>query len=110
MTRHVKAEWSDDRLPELIETAEAVDRMVSSPGWEAITRLLAAEKATIDRDLDHGAPRSAEEYAMAHGRRAALGLPLEAARAIIEQAAARKRAAEQHERAVNETAREGTAA
>lgn len=95
MTRHVRNVWGrDDQLPELIEHAEAVERMMESSAWIAVSEVLGAEVATIDRELDHGHAKEAVEYAKKHGQRSALGAAGDAARAIISEAARRRSDAE----------------
>lgn len=74
-------------LDELAMAAEAVRATVASPGWVAIARVLEAEIATIDRDLDGSdEPMSQAEYALAHGRRYGLRGADEAAGAILRKA------------------------
>jgi hypothetical protein len=94
-TRHVREEWPAEKLPELIEQAEAVERLLAHPGWYAVQRVLDREIATIDRVLDTGLPKEAAAYAKEHGRRGALRAADEAARAIIEQAARQRHRAEE---------------
>lgn len=95
LSRHIKDLWEGrDALPQLIEDAEAVERVLAQPGWQAIQRVLEAEIAMIDRSLDGRPKETAAEYAHAHGRRGALGAAGEAARAILQQAATRRQAAE----------------
>jgi hypothetical protein len=97
MTRHVRKLWSSDALPELITTAEVVERLLGSPGWQAIERVLAAEVATIDSELDHGAAKEAADYAKQHGRRSALLAAREAATAIVGEARQRALKAEEEQ-------------
>lgn len=88
MVNRVGRVWSgDDSLPELIEAAEAVERMMATPGWAAVQAVIEAEVATIDAKLDRGHAKEAAEYAKAHGRRSALRAADDAARAIIGRAA-----------------------
>jgi hypothetical protein len=95
MTRHVRKLWPPDQLPELIETAERVESLLGSVGWRAVERVLAAEVATIDSELDHGSAKEAADYAKQHGRRSALLAAGEAARAIVGEAQQRRVNAEQ---------------
>jgi hypothetical protein len=95
MTRHVRNVWGPEQLPELIEAAEAVERLADSPGWKAVQRVLDAEVATIDREMDNGAAKEAADYAKQHGRRSALRASVEAAGAIIGEAVRRREQAEQ---------------
>lgn len=110
MTRHVRNVWGDGQLPELIEAAEAVERLKSSAGWEAVRLVLHAEIATIDRELDEGAAKEAADYAKQHGRRSALRAADEAARAIIGEALRRRKEAEQATEDAGESASERMAA
>lgn len=96
MTRHISNVWGGDgALPELIESAEAVERMLVTTGWRVVQRVLAEEIAMIDRELDAGPAKEAADYAKQHGRRSALRSSEEAARAVIAVAARRRTAAEQ---------------
>jgi len=95
MVRHVRDEWPAAKLPELSEEAEAVERVLSHPGWYAVQRILDREIATIDRVLDEGPALDAASYAKAHGRRSALRAADEAARAIIVEADRQRMQAEQ---------------
>jgi hypothetical protein len=95
MTRHVRKLWPPEMLPELIEAAEAVERLLGSPGWNAIAEVIAAEVATIDSELDHGPAKEAADYAKQHGRRSALLAANEAARAIVGEAVRRREEAEE---------------
>lgn len=92
LIRHVDDLWAETH--ELIEDAEAVERLLESAAWSAVRRVLAAEVATIDRELDHGRAKEAADYAMQHGRRGALLAFEDAAKAIIERAQARRSKAE----------------
>jgi hypothetical protein len=94
-TRHVREEWPTEKLPELLEQAEAVERLLSQPGWQAVQRILDREIATIDRTLDTGLPKEAAAYAKEHGRRGALRSFDEAAWAIVEEANRQRQNAEQ---------------
>src|ERR1019366_1921912 len=95
-TRHVRNIWhGDERLPELLEASDQVERLVAHPGWKALHQVLSAEIATIDRELDEGAPKEAAEYAQAHGRRSALRASEEAAKAILDHAVVRRVKAEE---------------
>ena len=105
ITRHVKTVWPDDRLSELIDAREAVERLTVSHGWQCIQSLLSEEIATIDSTLERGAAKDAPEYAKQLGRRSALKAADEAAKAIVEQANVReqnaiRQVAESTERAV----------
>lgn len=107
MTRHVSDVWPDDRLPELIEAREAVQRTLDSPGWRAIQDLLACEIATIDSELEHGPTKEAAGYAKALGRRSAIRASQEAAKAIIEKANRREQQAIEQVAAESATERIG---
>jgi hypothetical protein len=68
----------------LLEAGEAVESLLSHPGWLALQTLIAAERSVIDRDLDRTSiPLSQAEYALAHGRRDGLSSADEAATALI---------------------------
>lgn len=106
ISRHVKELYkADDRLPDLVAAGEAVERLQGSDGWLALNAVIDREVATIDRELDHGRPKEAAEYAYAHGRRSALLAPREAARAILEHAQARAQRAIEAEAATAEAGR-----
>ena len=96
MVNSVDRVWSGERtLPELIEAAEAVERMMATPGWDAVQRVIGEQVAAIDSSLDHGPAKEAADYAKQHGRRSALRSADEAARAIVGRAAKRRREAEE---------------
>jgi hypothetical protein len=86
LSRHVRDVWPSEDLPGLLEAAEAVEGVVTHPGWDAIQEVISREIATIDRELDFGSAKDAAEYAKAHGRRSALRSADEAAKAIIGEA------------------------
>jgi hypothetical protein len=86
-TRHVRDVWPPDELPKLIEAAEAVERLLAHPGWNAIQEVISREIAMIDQVLDDGPVRDAGHYAKAHGRRGALRGAQQAAEAIMGEAA-----------------------
>lgn len=90
---HVDRVFPD--LRPLSESAEAVARLEGDPGYQAVVKLLHAERDRIDRQLDSAPLREAEEYAFAHGQRGAI-LSFEGAiQAITERAAKREQDAEQ---------------
>lgn len=86
LVRHVQDVWPPDELPRLIEAAEAVERVVATPGWAAIQQVISREIAMIDEVLDSGPAREAAEYAKALGRRGALRGAEQAAKAIMLEA------------------------
>ena len=88
MTRHVDALWPE--LEQLFSAGEAVEGLIFNEGWFRVLNVLEAEIATIDRQLDQGAPLTQAEYAKAHGRRGGLQAARDAAYAIVDRAEARK--------------------
>lgn len=111
IVRHVGKVWHGaERLPNLIECAEAVEILVASPGWAAVQAVLDAEATSIEDSLNNGPAKDAPEYAKAHGRLGALRASVDAARAIIEQAAVRRRKAEDQQRAAESAQHERVAA
>lgn len=107
MAAHVRRIWPD--LEGLFATGEEVRALIGLPGWEAVTQVLAAEIADVNRRLDYGRePLTRAEYAMAHGRLGGLMAMQDAALAILaryEHVLTEQRA--QHESA-GETARNGS--
>jgi hypothetical protein len=91
--RHVDGIFPDTGT--LTESAEQVAAVEGHPGFQAIKALLHAEVEKIDRQLDSGPLKSAEDYAFVHGRRGALLSFEQAVPAIVERA---KQRAEQAER------------
>lgn len=80
---------------------------MSLPGWAAVQVVLKREIASIERELDDGAPKEAAEYAKEHGRLGALKSLNGAAQAVVEHAATRRRKAEeQQDNAAAESAAE----
>lgn len=78
---------------------EAVESLVTHPGWAHVQRLVEAEIAEIDRALDAGdEPLTQAQYAIRHGRRGGLLASRDAAETIL----ARYRAALEHQRAKHE--------
>lgn len=107
MVNRVDRIWSgDESLPALVDAAEAVERMMDSPGWEAVQRLIGDEIASMESSLDRGAPKSEGEYAKAHGRKSALRAADDAARAIVGRAQTRARQAQKRAVEANERAGE----
>ena len=109
IARHVDKLWPDrERLPALIESAEAVERTLGSAGFQAIRSVIGLEIATIDRELDGARTLEHAEYARLHGRRGALTALEDAAAAIVDRASKRKAAAESEvaESAAGESAAE----
>lgn len=106
MTRHVDREWRGaERLPDLIEAAEAVEVMRATPGWDALIRVVEREIRLISTGLERGmATDHAAEYAKQHGRLGGLRSVMEAAEAIVARAEVRRKQAEdaQAARAVRE--------
>jgi HD-like signal output (HDOD) protein len=97
LSRHIARVWRlPEQLPELIEAAEAVERLVAHPGYEVVRSVIEREVATIDRELDSGPSKEAADYAKQHGRRGALTAFDDAAKAIIGTAALERRRAEEH--------------
>lgn len=96
MTRHVEREWKGaERLPDLIEAAEAVERLKAHPGWGALEHVLGREIALISNGLERRtALESAGEYAKQHGRIGGLRGIDEAAEAIVGVAQRRRESAE----------------
>lgn len=87
LVRHVRDAFKGkENDPQLFETAEAVRRSMSTPGFEAIKAVLDAEILSIDRKLDGEPLENASEYAHAHGRRSSLTAFADAAQAILEVA------------------------
>lgn len=81
----VKDELTD--LDELFAAAESVESLVSSPGWAYVSRIVDAEIAQIDRDLDRGdEPLTRAQYAKKHGRRGGLLSARDVAEAILQRA------------------------
>lgn len=98
--RHVRDAWgAAEQLPGLLEASENVERLLSHPGYAAVRAVLDREIATIDRELDEGPAKEAPVYAQRHGRRGALRSFDEAAKAIVESAAAARAKAEDRARA-----------
>jgi hypothetical protein len=84
ITRHLKDLYPS--LEALFAAGEEVEALLAHPGWGHVVRLLDAEIATIDRDLDGGLKESRAEYAQAHGRRGGLRFSRDAAVALLERA------------------------
>jgi hypothetical protein len=82
-TRHI--DTAD--LQALFAKGEAVESLMSHPGWAHVREVIEAEIDTIDRRLDTGAvsgsPPSRSEYAAAHGRRGGLRAVIDAPQAIL---------------------------
>lgn len=85
LSRHIKDVWPS--LTDLFAAGENVRELMAHPGWADVFRLVEAEIATIDADLDGSTePKSQAEYAMQHGRRDGLLGYLRAARGIVSRA------------------------
>lgn len=83
-TRHL-----DDLYPTLeglFDAAEAVEDMLAHPGWAHLTRLLEAEAAEADVEVDGRLLESRAEYAFAHGRRGGLRSAMVAASTLLRRA------------------------
>lgn len=61
-------------LERMFHAGEAVEDLLSHPGWKVVQDLLQAEVDTVDKrlDADRVVPPSRAEYAAAHGRRGGL--------------------------------------
>jgi len=92
--RHVDGLFPDTRT--LIESADAVEHMLGTPGYQAVQKLIEAEIELIDQKLDRAPLREASEYAHAHGRRSALLAFSDAAQAILERSKQRVEADERN--------------
>lgn len=85
LRRHIDAIWPG--TSDLLEASEHVSTLDGHYGWEAVQKVLVAEIAMIDRELDGAStPLSQAEYALKHGRRGGLKAALGAARAITSKA------------------------
>lgn len=104
LSRHVRDLWPEDT--ELFTVGELVERLQSSPGWEAVQKLLDSEVETLDGELDSGRELSQAEYAYKHGRRGALRASLEAARAIVSKATERQAKQEAEQQAAESAGRQ----
>lgn len=81
-TRHLDRLYPS--LEALFDAGEEVASLIAHPGWTHVARLIEAEIATIDRDLDAARqPLSQAEYAAAHARRGGLRGASEAAAALL---------------------------
>jgi hypothetical protein len=90
LSRHMGG-WSLERT---FHAGEAVEDLLSHPGWKVIDALLQAEVDTVDRRLDTDRPLdSRADYAAAHGRRGGLLAARSAAGTVL--ARYRDRLAEQ---------------
>lgn len=87
-TRHVDDIYHRD-LDGLFSAGEMVRALMTHPGWPTLARVLEAEIATIDSQLDGRLLDSRAAYAHAHGRRGGLRALDEAARAIVSRAESR---------------------
>lgn len=83
-TRHVDDVFRT--MEELFEAGEAVRQLLMHPGWAHVARLVEAETATVDAELDGRLLDSRSAYARLHGRRGGLRAMEEAARAIVGKA------------------------
>lgn len=87
-TRHVSDLYPT--LERLVAAGERAQSLVDSPGWGVLLKLLDAEVATIDRELDSGRVlESRAAYAAAHGRRGGLKAVPELVYALIGRAETR---------------------
>lgn len=93
-SRHVTDIWGED-LPGLVASGEHVQNLLFSPGWGAVMRVIDAELALLDSELDGArSPKEQAEYALAHGRRGGLKAVSDAAKTIMLAAKARQARAE----------------
>lgn len=99
-TRHVQEIWPPDEpeaLPNLIESGEAVEAILDTPGWALLQRVLGAEADAVAMTVDARPPRKVpeqSEFARALARAGALREVPDAARAITGEATRRRQAAE----------------
>jgi hypothetical protein len=95
--------WERD-LTGLFAAGEAVEALTGQEGWTHIVRLVEMQVADLDQKLDGRLLDSRSEYARLHGQRSALRGFMEAAHAIVAEAA-RKRVEQErkHERVAEST-------
>lgn len=96
LARHVDRLWpkdDPDSLPVLIESAEAVEKAIASPGFQAIKQVIDREIAQLDKKLDSDAEDI--DYRRLHGRRSGLTAIDDAATAIIDGARDRRKPADE---------------
>lgn len=99
LTRHVDELWEGiDARPALIEAGEAVERLLDSPGLQAVRAVLEREVATIDRQLE-GPVSDPSEYPRLLGRKSGLAALDGAISAIRERATKRRAEGEAEARA-----------
>ena len=76
-------------LEDLFAAGEAVEGLLSHPGWAHVARLIEAEAAAVEAKMDGRLLESRAEYAFAHGRLGGLKAAASAAAAIRSRAALR---------------------
>lgn len=54
---------------QLVEMADAIDRLVAEEGWQIVVDQMDAELADLDGKLDGATPLEHVEYAHLHGQR-----------------------------------------
>lgn len=88
----------------LFAAGEAVESLIAQEGWTHVVRLVEMQVADLDRALDGRLLDSRSEYARLHGQRSALRGFMEAAHAIVAEAARRRVEQERrHERVAEST-------
>lgn len=112
ISKHVDEVWPGrENLQSLLEAGAAVEREYESEGFQAIRKVLAAEIASIDRQISSPKTLEHAEYAHLGGRRSALSAFSDAAAAIIDRATTRRAQAEEDaQQAAGESAAERQAA
>lgn len=93
MSRSVDPRWTGhvnrvfaDNLEELLAAAEAVESLLTHPGWTHLSRLLDAEAEQVSAVTDGRLLESRADYAFAHGRMGGIRSITLAAEAILERA------------------------
>jgi hypothetical protein len=84
---HVDSQFKS--YEELFAAAEAVESLLSQPGWAHVMRLLDAEAEAVSATADGRLLESRAEYAYAHGRMGGLRAVKLAAQAILDRSALR---------------------
>ena len=86
----------------LFDAGEAVEGLIASPGWAHVVQLIELELSSIDARLD-GQLLTRSEYARDHGRRSAYRGFMEAAHAIVAEAARQRAEQERRHEGVAES-------
>ena len=74
-------------LDSLTSAAEAVSGLLKHPGWTHLCRLLDAETAGLDEQMDGGRLlESRAHYALLHGQRRGMGAAVGLAHAVVREA------------------------